>query len=820
MGRLNNTLDRYDTLPPSGIISAPAVIFYCLIALITFFSPQLGSDHLALTLIAVMVALVSLGLRYQMGKDCIGPLLFAFLVGLASLTWQEKPPTVLPPSLEGEVLSMSGVIQDRQDRPDSIRLYLEQVNILPGQMQLQEPYVIANRVQITLYTQPSLEILPGDKIGFRAKLRSIRSLRNPGGFDYARYQRQRGITLSGYSKEDVAIIEPAFELSWNRYRQILSFWIMRVLPEEQQGLVEALMVGKRGLLNQELMEQLIVSGTIHLVAISGLHLGIAAGWSFYLIRWLLVLVIPLSRRWDMKRIAAALAMLPTIGYANLAGWSMPTQRATIMVCLFLLAVAVGRARDIWRVLAIAAIIVLIHQPGQLFSAGFQLSFLCVLALLYSIPLAQRTEKYHRYIKAVLGFVLASVMIMLVTSPVALYHFHRFSPYGLLANLFAIPFVSLLTIPLGLMAMLTHEISPFLGDQLLLAMGYMVDIFHVVIAWVSQLPGAWQRLPGPSLLGLALCMASWAMAGLLGMAGKRGWSIALFILSFPLLQWPGDRPPQDQLHLTALDVGQAQSVVVYSPDDGWSVYDAGGWSSARFNVGEAIISPYLWHHGVDHIKRLVISHPQRDHMAGAEQLLRNFQVDTLWVGYVSEKEKNQKTYRQLINRANKRGIPIRRIDQHFQVKQGDTTISVLPPITLSQNRNSNARSLVVEIGFGEQRFLIPGDATKRTEHWLLRQKVIHPLTALLAPHHGSKTSSSPPFVYATHPQHIIFSVGYKNRYRHPHPQVLKRWQDSGSQIWRTDLQGAVMIQSDGRKDVQITVAEPPAISPLQHLWSWF
>lgn len=788
-------------------VSGLMVVLFFLVMVIGVFSSEWGEDRLALSGIAGIVALVALFLRWRQTGRGVFAVFLGMAAGLVAIAWQSTSSPLLPVELQNTVIFFEGVILDRKDRGDSIQFVLNRGVVLPGQKNIREPIQIGGYIQVTVYPAGqtgAVLAIPGDRVRMQARLRLLRSFRNPGSFDYARFQRQRGILLSGFSKKPVEIIQPAVEKSWNRYRQNISQWIVQVLPYETQGLAEALMVGKRGLLNGDLKEDLLVSGTFHLVAISGLHLGLVAGWSFLVARLSLVLCFPLSRRWNVKRPAAILAVFPTLAYASLAGWSVSTQRAAVMVCLLLFAVAMNRSRQIGRVLNLAAIVVLLYQPWQLFSAGFQLSFVSVVGLLFLVPLLQQGQGWQ---KSVLGLFFVSLVAMLVTSPIAAYHFHRFSPYGVLANLLAVPWISLVSVPLGLLALLTHKLYPMLGDLLLQWMGGSLDLFRQGVAWVSALPGAWQRLPGPSLIGLALSLGFCALAALMGMVGRVRWRLLFFVAAFPALLWPRASLPEDQLHLAVLDVGQAQSVVLYTPYGGWSVLDVGGWVSARFNIGEAVTSAYLWYYGVQQIKRVVISHPQRDHMAGAKRLLRNFQVDSLWLGDFPEEEQKNSSYASLVSWAEQHGVQVKRIHEGFSVEEGDARVTVLPPLPKERAKDSNSRSLVVEVTYAGQRFLFPGDATAHTEKWLLDQNVVRHLTVLLAPHHGSKFSSIPAFVRATHPQHIVFSVGHHNRYHHPHIQVVERWRTVGAHLWRTDQQGGIIFQSDGRR-LRVRSAEEP------------
>ncbi len=788
-----------DNRPNREKLSGPTIAFFCQISTITLCSPVLAEAWLPLTAIASSVAGVGFWLWRRDGGS-IRPVLLGLLLGATAIAWQEQPTPPLPAALINQPIVLQARIVERQDRADSIQLILDQ-GVAPTEINpLPAPISIPGAIQMSIHQQP-LSAIPGDRIRLHTRLKPVDSLHNPGGFDYGRFLRQQGILARGSTSKPVEQLASATSWSWNRYRQTLSQWIAEQIPEQDRGLVEALMVGKQGLLDSDLTEDLLVSGTYHLVAISGLQLSLVAGWSFFALRLLLALWIPLAGRWDVKPAAAVLTLFPTIAYGFLAGWSVSTQRATLMAILFLLAIALGRTRQLWRILILTAMAILTFQPWQLFAAGFQLSFLSVVGLMFFMPWLQKGSGWRKHL---IGLVMTTVVASLVTAPLTAHYFHRFSPHGLLANLLAVPWVSLLSTPLGLLALLAHEAYPPLGDWLLQGMGASLEPYRQGIAWISSLPGAWQRLAGPSLIGLALSLGLCGMAGLLGMAGLRRWRLALALLALPALLWPRTTPPGDQLHLAILDVGQAQSVLLQSPHGGWSVFDAGGFVSPRFNPGEAIISAYLWQQGVSHLNRVVISHPQLDHMAGAEQLLRNFTVDTLWLGDFGAEEQENETYARLIARANRQGVTIQRLRQGLTVEDGDARITVLPPLPEAEARNDNDRSLVVEIQLGKQRFLIPGDATARTEKWLLAQQAIQPLTLLLAPHHGSKTSSTPAFIQASQPQHVVFSVGRYNPHHHPNAQVLKRWRATPAKLWQTDQDGAVIVQSDGQ-NVQVKAA---------------
>ena len=741
--------------------------------------PLDGPLPAALTLLVAGVA-VWRGLHAGRG---LAPLLLGMAAAWIALAVQPAPPPLPEGFTGGARVPIQGVVVDREERSGSVRLLLERVVAVAGGWQA------PGLVQVTIYRQP-VTARPGDRVAFKARLRPLGGYNNPGGFDYAAWLHGRGIVASGYGSEPVHPLATEPGWRWNRLRQDISDWITATLPEGERGVAEALLVGRRGRLDSGLRDAFQVSGTLHLMAISGLHLGLVAGWIFLTWRLLLLSIQPLARRWDMKRPAALLTLPFLFGHAALAGWSISTQRATVMVGLLMLAMVSGRARAPWRALCWAAIVLLLWRPSELFAAGFQLSFVAVLGiLLWNERFSRRAIPLHK------GWQLLWVTLVaaLVTAPVAAHHFHVLSPYGPLANLVAVPWVSLVAVPLGLLALPARALHPPLGDALLRLFGQSLELFGQWVTWIAGLPGAWMRTPGPSATGMTLAAG---LALLVWMLWRwRRWRLLSGLLIPVVLLWPRSGPPEGGVWIAALDVGQAQSVVLRTADGAWSVVDAGGAVTPHFNIGEGVISPFLWHYGVTRLRRLVISHPQRDHMAGAARLLRNFAVGSLWLGDFSGRERDDGPYRRLLALAAQRGVAVRRFSAAEQVRDGATTWRILPRLPTAVSGSVNDRSLVLEVGHGAQRFLFPGDLEATGEGWLLERGALQPVTALLAPHHGSRSSSSPPFVAALRPGHVLFSVG-NNSYGHPHPEIVERWRRGGARIWRTDRHGAVMLHGDG------------------------
>lgn len=716
------------------------------------------------------------------------PALAGGIAGGVAIFFNAGFPLELPLEAYGKKILIQGLITDRQDRYDSVTLELSEL-VWPDQ-----GWKSADQVRIRVEPKKVGAAQPGDRIEALVQLRRPQGSQVPGTSDYGVWLQSHGFVATGYvTGSSIMILQSTQQWFWNRLRYQISQWIVSRLPRETEGLSEGILVGKRGLIGSVINDAMQVSGTYHLLAISGQHLAMVAGWSFLFFRWILVLWIPLSRRWDMKRLAAVLTLVPLVVYSLLAGWSVSTERATLMASLVFLGVFLWRRTVSVNSLILSAIVLLMLWPRELFSSGFQLSYGSVAGLILFFNTFPMAGRFWYRVGLMIG---VTLFMSVVTAPIVAFHFHRFSPYGFLGNLFAVPWVSFLSVPLGLGALLGHWVFPAVGDWLLDWMAWSMGVFAQWVEWIALWPDAWQRLPGPSLWGI-----SWSVV-LLAASFVWPWQrgrLFLVVVGILALFWPRQGPVAGRMHIACLDVGQAMAAVIRDPEGRWMLVDAGGMDSPRFNVGEGLVSAYLWHQNVLELERIIISHPQKDHMAGVRAVMANFPVKELWLGNYPDEEKSSPELQRIIGMAAKKGVMIRRMDQPFK-QDGIARIEAFVPNVDPGNSSAvNNRSLMVSITMGNHRFLFPGDIEAQGEKWFVEHYPNLKYTVVVAPHHGSKTSSTPDFVSTLHAQHVVFSSGaVVGRDRNiPHPQVLARWKESGAQLWRTDRQGTIVWETDGQ-----------------------
>ncbi|MBF0422719.1 MAG: DNA internalization-related competence protein ComEC/Rec2 [Magnetococcales bacterium] len=707
------------------------------------------------------------------------------MAGLCAFWLYAEPPQELPKEAFGERILVHGIVADRIDRSDSILL---EVSGVEGP---ETGWVSSGKIRVTVDHGNEVAVIPGDRIELRIKLRHPTGYRVPGAFDYGAWLRNNDFVATGGVRGDgIRVLEHTGRQRWNRWRHQVSQWIALRLPPETRGLAEGLMVGKRGWIDPVLNDALQVSGTYHLLAISGQQLAMVAGWSFLLFRWILVLWLPGSRRWDMKRVAAILALVPMLVYSEFSGWSEATQRAALATGLVMLGMLLLRKTSGTNTLIVSAFVLLFFWPREIFGAGFHLTFMAVAALIFYYSVFPITGSLWRR----LGLSLAmTLFIDLSMAPIVAYHFHRIMPYSFFGNLFAVPWVSVFSIPFGLGALIFHWLPGGWGDLFLDVMSWSLKIYVVFVKAIAELPFAWLRVPGPSLWGILWSITLLLTAYILPWKRGRWLMVGVGLLA---LLWPRWGPVPGRVHIACLDVGQAQAVVLRDLHDRWMIIDAGGVATPRFNVGEGLVSSYLWHYGVRRLERIVISHPQKDHMSGVASLLRNFPVGELWLGMFPELEQTNLEYRELIRLATDLGVKIYRVDYERQ-QVNDIIFFAKYPNYDDGKIKYNDHSLVVMVALGQKHFLFPGDLEAKGEKWFGHNNPFGRYSVVLAPHHGSKSSSTRGFIAATQPEHVVFSGDGHARNKLPHPEVVARWQQAGANVWRTDWHGTVVWETDGR-----------------------
>jgi competence protein ComEC len=668
---------------------------------------------------------------------------------------------VLPETLAGKDLSIIGRIDDIPVTDADVQRFFVAIERF-GDEQRTRP--LPRRIKLSWYHGEPVRA--GETWRFKVRLKPPHGFLNPGGFDYEAWLMQHGVHATGYVRngEVNRKLSTAAAHDSAAVRQHIAERIGTLLPESAfTGLITALAVGDRAAIEQDQWQVLINTGTNHLMAISGLHIGLAAAFAYWLCRWLVPVRI---MYWLPAQHAAMLAAVVfALIYATLAGFAIPTQRAVLMLICTVGALLLKRQSRPHNVLAFALIMVLLWDPMAVLSAGFWFSFLAVAAIFYTLTGPWARSRWFKWVGL-------QLIIALSLAPLSLFMFQQTSLVAPLANLLMVPYVSFLVVPLVLIGVLMLPWSTAASGLLFAIADGLFSIIWPVLQWLAALPYShWLKAqPGiiltlMALLGVAIVLAPRA----------RRWRGAGVLLLLPALAWQPRAPAAGAYELHVLDVGQGLAVVIRTHGH-TLVYDTGARFSDRFDSGKAVLLPFLTNKGVDHIDLLLISHGDGDHIGGAASVLRAYQ-QTPVLG---------------------QGIETLVAVQADQCAAGqrwvwdEVVFSLLHPDDADYTLTNN-RSCVLKVEGKGGSVLITGDIEKKVEHRLLadhRQALSADI--LVAPHHGSSTSSSREFIQAVSPQIVIFAAGYRNRYKFPTAEVVARYAEIGSSMVMTGHSGAVSI----------------------------
>jgi competence protein ComEC len=623
---------------------------------------------------------------------------------------------------------------------------------------------------------------PGERWQLAVRLKRPHGFANPGGFDYERWLFQQRIRATGYVREDarnrrLATARPAIITAVRNRLQMTMEHLQADMPT--MAMIRALTIGDRSAISTTDWAILRNTGTSHLMAISGLHISLAAGLLFWLVRGLWAGAGRFAEAVPARKIAALTAVAGALLYAMLAGFGIPARRAVVMVTVFMLAVVFNRRSSLAPALCLAAVVTLLIDPLSVLSAGWWLSFWAVVLIAYLAVGRQGRQGFGG------RWIYMHVLLALGMLPILLIFFQSASLIAPLANVIAVPWVGTLVVPLALLGSLFTLLHAATGELLLVIAASLLEPVWFWLDWLAEAPfSSWQQhqpigwtlLPG--IAGLLLLLAP------RGIPGR--WLGLLLLL--PVFFVQPDRPGPGEVRMTLLDVGQGLATVVQTQHH-TLVYDTGPGFSEAFDTGAAVVVPFLRSQGIRSIDTLVVSHGDNDHIGGVASLLSVYATGRILSSVPGK-----------ISQA--AAEPCLRGQQW--VWDG-VEFGMLHPGSVS-GRPGNNTSCVLKIrDAGGQGILLTGDIERAAEDILLReQSEALPSAVLVVPHHGSNTSSSPEFLAQVAPAVALFPAGYLNRYRFPKQAVVDRYNSRGVDWYQTGLAGAITVQLGG-------VAGEPEIS---------
>jgi len=739
-------------------------------------------------------------------------LMLGVIWGLGDLIFDASRVAVDGQWLQGDMV-VTADVEKLEQLPTGERYLLHHVRadgglVLPGKALL---YQYRNGKKTA-----GVSIQAGQRISARVRWREPRNYRNPGAFDYRAWCFDRQITLIGAmrgSPEALVSNVPWLEMQRQKVRRIIS----NTPAGHGGGVLSALLLGERTQISESVHRLFSASGTAHLLAISGMHIGMAAAWVFALVWFLLTRREAWIVHWPVRNIALFSAFLAAAAYASMAAWPLPAIRATVMLAAAALAWHLSSRSEPMNTLLAALALILLFDPSAIASLSLWLSFVATaVLLLWAVKLDQKDELawYQRISRAVRSLLWISLLATLATLPLIISTFGRIPIYSLPANMIMVPLYALFVMPSALLG----ELCALLGLDVW-ALGLMqfasiaVNQGLNLLSLLASLPAGELWAVRPSMLLNTLYASGMLLAGYLLWSDKklRAASVATLVLTIyimgVLLESEVEQP-----QWIVWDVGQGASSTLLLPDNRVIVVDAPGRSGSKFNGGTTVAAG-LRHLGVSHIDLLVLSHAQSDHLGGALSLMRQVNsVGQIWLPDVAHAH-TDKRVKAIERYAAGKDIPIHWMaqgDERLVVDDPDYHVSLTvlwPPRRLQQKKTNNT-SLVLLAGVDDQMvshkisMLWPGDIEFAAERTLVKAGV-GKVDAMLMPHHGSRSSSHKAFVHALQPELAVAQAGFANRYGFPAETVVQRYLSRGAEV-KSTADGVVMLRwPEGKQEAVLS-----------------
>ncbi len=705
-----------------------------------------------------------------------------------------------------------------------------------GQVQLLSDASQQVSAKFLIRFQDLLPLRYGKHITLTGVLRQPNTKRNPGGFDYRAFLARKNVTGIIDHQGLLHIGEQSGfpPLRWiealrHKTERIIDTAYAREQTTSTEDnalhaqLLKGILLGKRGDVPTETLEIFRNSGTFHVLAVSGLHVGLIALLCYL---GLSTFRIPSTSFRIPEKVVCLLTIGAILIYACLVGFRPSVFRATLMAILYLFATIIDRDADVFNLLGVAALALLLLNPTQVWDVGFQLSFVAVTAIVYFVPKMERSLRhmwetpesddvsFGRKLKnTVLKWLVLSYLVtfaaQLGTSLLIALYFYRAYPLGMIVGPFAVGLVSLIvavgmaSVCMGFIWLPFAKLFAFVNHALFFIFLKLISIFGQNWGIVKVTPPTL----GLIVLYIAVCLGitHWRFV-------YQQWRVASLIALSVVAVWVWDGAFHEKgrlLEVVTLDVGQGDAAFIRFPDgktmlvDGGiqrSYYDEKRQREIEYGVGKRIIEPYLDVHGIRELDLVVLTHPDIDHGGGLAYILKNFSVKQV-LG-IPDMPLESQTHQRIRSVAQAKHIPYA-FPYKGEIELTPTaTLNLLHPIDAAStnllDNDKNDDSLVIKLSYGEVDILFTGDIETKAENRLIESQQDLHSEVIKAPHHGSRTSSSSSFLNAVQPHYAIFSLGQRNQFQLPHAEVVARYQERNCAQLRTDQLGAITLKTDGKR----------------------